>query len=327
MRTSPPPPPSWAVALRGEIVGNAVSCPGPGHPPDDRSLAVFSTPWLVPPIRIKTHSPRNAWKECLDYACGVLGFSTEFKAQPWDSEKLGKPHEKAKFEAELAKIEANDLRKIENAMRIWGGDKVIPVKGTIAEDYLNARGLVVTGQLSRVIRFHPACPWGSGAVATRKPCMLSLMRNVFTAEPCGIQRTALVVEGGNVIRGPRWNLGISGDAAIMIDLIDYNDQNEALALGEGLESSLSVHQNRDLIDDFPAGTAIWAAASSGSIAAFPVLENVSSITILAENDQGASAGAIKQCHSTWRRDADFWVATPKHGKDFNDALKKLKGLA
>jgi hypothetical protein len=31
---------SWAAALGGEIVGDSVLCPGPGRPPDDRSLLV-----------------------------------------------------------------------------------------------------------------------------------------------------------------------------------------------------------------------------------------------------------------------------------------------
>jgi hypothetical protein len=31
---------SWAKLLGGEIVGDSVLCPGPGRPPDDRSLIV-----------------------------------------------------------------------------------------------------------------------------------------------------------------------------------------------------------------------------------------------------------------------------------------------
>jgi hypothetical protein len=30
----------WAKLLGGEIVGDSVLCPGPGRPPDDRSLLV-----------------------------------------------------------------------------------------------------------------------------------------------------------------------------------------------------------------------------------------------------------------------------------------------
>ena len=140
------PPPSWAVALRGEIVGNAVSCPGPGHPAHDRSLSgtVFRRGDSTPPIRVK----------------------------------------------------AAVLRKT-------------------------------------------------------------------------IGKTV------SIMRAECWD-----------------------CLGEGLESSLSVHQHRDLIGNLP-WSAIWAAASSDAVQSFPLLENVETLTILAETgDGGASEKAIKECRST-----------------------------
>jgi putative DNA primase/helicase len=63
------------AALGGEITGNQVLCPGPGHPPRDRSLAVRLT--SDGSFIVHTFSAADDWRTCRDYVRCKLGLA------PW----------------------------------------------------------------------------------------------------------------------------------------------------------------------------------------------------------------------------------------------------
>jgi uncharacterized protein DUF5906 len=63
---------SWARALGGEVWGEQVLCPGPGHSPHDRSLSV--TPSAAAPDGFLVHSfCGDDWQTCRDYVRRRLG--------------------------------------------------------------------------------------------------------------------------------------------------------------------------------------------------------------------------------------------------------------
>jgi hypothetical protein len=70
---------------------------------------------------------------------------------------------------------------------------------------------------------------------------------------------------------------------------------------------------------------VWACGSTIGIANFPIIERISTLHILGEND-AASDAAILACGERWRRagkKVHAWF--PEHGGDFNDELlERLK---
>jgi hypothetical protein len=170
---------------------------------------------------------------------------------------------------------------------------------------------------SRVLRFHPDCPFGDDG--TRHPCLLALYRRIelplflppdqpVEAEPRAVMRTALTVDGkkiGRMAYGP-----VRGSA---IKLSDDADVTMGLIIGEGLETTLAAM----VFGLAPA----WALGSAGGIAKFPVLSGIEALTILAETDDGgANEQAIEECFSRWTAAGrEVSRATSMIGSDVNDA--------
>ena len=202
-------------------------------------------------------------------------------------------------------------KALQSALRLW--EEARPIAGTLAEQYLikprveDGRGLTLPPDISpRVLRFHPACPFGEG---TRHPCLLALYRSIAGDEPRAIMRTALTPDAGKIDRkalGP-----VSGAA---IKLSDDADVTMGLTIGEGLETTLAGM----MFEFAPA----WALGSAGLIAKFPVLSGIEALTILAEtDDDGANKRAIRECFARWNAAGrEVYRATPEIGGDANDAL-------
>jgi calcineurin-like phosphoesterase family protein len=60
-------PRNLAIALGGEISGDEIRAPGPGHSEGDRSLSVKVDDRAPDGFVVHSHSPRNDWQECRDY--------------------------------------------------------------------------------------------------------------------------------------------------------------------------------------------------------------------------------------------------------------------
>jgi hypothetical protein len=201
----------------------------------------------------------------------------------------------------------------QRALRLW--DEAGPIAGTLAEQYLtrpkieDGRGLTLPPDISpRVLRFHPACPFGEG---TRHPCLLALYRSIVGDEPRAIMRTALMSDARKIDRKA---LGPVGSAAIKLS--DDADVTMGLTIGEGLETTLS-----GLMPGFDLAPA-WALGSAGGIAKFPVLTGIEALTLLAEtDDDGANERAIRECFARWKAAGrEVYRATSLIGGDLNDAL-------
>ena len=80
---------SIARTLGGEISGDQVRCPGPGHSPVDRSLSVRLVPGA--PDGILVHSfAGDDWRLCRDYVRQKLGLA------PWQPTRGRKAHGRAR---------------------------------------------------------------------------------------------------------------------------------------------------------------------------------------------------------------------------------------
>jgi putative DNA primase/helicase len=192
------------------------------------------------------------------------------------------------------------------ALQLW--DEAGPLAGTPADRYLIAtRKLVLPQDISpRVLRFHPACPFGEGA---RHPCLLALYRDIVTDAPRAIMRTALTPDGCKIDRKA---LGRVGGAAIKLS--DDADVTMGLFIGEGLETTLAA-----MVFGFAPA---WALGSAGAISKFPVLPGIEALTILAETDDGgASERAILECFGRWTAAGrQVFSVTSMIGGDASDGL-------
>ena len=71
----------------------------------------------------------------------------------------------------------------------------MPFRGSPAETYLRVTRKIgdwLDGfdHIDEALGFHSACPFEAG----RQPCMVALVRNIFSDEPQGIHRTAFKLE-------------------------------------------------------------------------------------------------------------------------------------
>lgn len=194
------------------------------------------------------------------------------------------------------------------ALVLW--QEAVSIVETVVIRYV-ARRRILNQALAidnTVLRFHPSCPFG----AVRYPCLLALMRDVRTNEPCAIQRTALTKAGDKI---DRMTLGPKSRAAIKLSADE--DVTMGLTVGEGLETVLSAMQ----LDFGPA----WAVGDAGNVRTFPVLSGVECLTIIVDNDYGGTGQrAALECSSRWTSAGRevFRIIPDRRGEDINDVVRR-----
>ena len=176
----------WARALCGDVSGNGVICPGPGHSARDRSLSV-TTCAMAPNGFLVNSFAGDDPLVCLDYVRARLGLSP---FRPGQASKVA-PQRERKPADEARR--ASDNR--EAALNIWR--RVPSIRAEQSSRIICARATSNCRTRPRKsIRFHAACPFNS----ERFPAMVCLVRNIVTNEPQGIHRTALAPDGTAVKR-------------------------------------------------------------------------------------------------------------------------------
>jgi hypothetical protein len=284
-----------AHALHGDLNGDWINIPGPGHSSHDRSLG----------IRLNRRAPDGFFvnslagddpEACLAHVKALL--QTLPAAVPVSIEADKDLDEKMPAQA-----------RIHAALRIW--HEATLTEGSIVEKYLNGRGCELPAPVVRVdaLRFHACCPFGGARV----PAMLALMRDVVTGEPTGILITALqddgsakrVFEDGTY---PKRMRGISKGSAIML-----GDASPVMGIAEGIETALSAQQ----IFKMP----VWATMSAAAVASFPVITPVQHLTIFADHDPPGLEAAYKCASRYSTATVDGHIRFPDEpGTDWNDFL-------
>src|SRR5437867_41628 len=136
---------SLAHALGGDVVGQQVLCPGPGHSPQDRSLSVMLRVAAPDGFIVHSHAGDD-WRDCRDYVLAKLGRSDRGRYAP----------------ARKQNFEGSKQRAVEDnsalACNLW--DEARNPYGTVVENYLASRSLRLPAEIAHeVVRFHPRCPW------------------------------------------------------------------------------------------------------------------------------------------------------------------------
>jgi putative DNA primase/helicase len=203
-----------------------------------------------------------------------------------------------------AKPEQDDAARIDQARRIWS--EVQPLRGSLGERYLARRGIQVPDEALDVLGFHLHCPFGE---RRRAPALVALIQDIITGEPIAIHRRELTLEAGAA--GPPMSLGPKSGGAIRLARFNGGD----LAIGEGVETCLSGMQ----LGSGPT----WSVIDAGGMTAFPVLNHVGRLTIMADNDVSETGQrAAATCRDRWAAagKAVRFAMPEEPGQDFNDVL-------
>jgi hypothetical protein len=227
---------SIARALGGEISGNQVLAPGPGHGRRDRSLCVKLS--ATSPDGFIVHSfADDDFAACRDHVRQKLGLpSWSPGANPNIGGGRGKTVSKRNGFSKPP-----ELTTPAAALGLWR-ESVDP-RNTLGERYLASRKLELDDAVCEVLRWHA----GIGA-------LLALFRDIRTDEPRAISRTYLDREGRKI---GRKFLGPVGGAAVKLDPDDA--VLKGLHVGEGVETCMAARQ----LGLRPT----WALGSAGAIAA------------------------------------------------------------
>ncbi len=136
--------------------------------------------------------------------------------------------------------------------------------------------------------------------------MVAAMRDIWTNEIVGVQRTRLSLIGEKL---GRRMLGFASGAAIKLDNDDV--VTHGLVIGEGVETCLTARW----FNLRP----VWALGSKDQIAKFPVLSGVETLTILAEPDAEAK---VMECAARWHAAGrEVLINRSKIGSDLNDSWR------
>jgi len=197
------------------------------------------------------------------------------------------------------------VARTKQAMALWQ-EGTSPI-GTLVEVYLNGRRCALESIPGNdVIRFHPACPFGT----LRVPAMVALITDAVIGEPIGIHRTAIKDDGS----GKRFG----GDSKKVLGLarrgvIRLQPASDRVGIAEGVESALSAAQ--------VFGTAVWAGTSAGGIAAFPILKGIKRLTVFADHDEPGLKAACACCRRYQAAGIDAKLRYPARAdSDWNDFM-------
>lgn len=223
------------------------------------------------------------------------------------------PAQVPRQQAPMVAAPAPDDDGMARADDIWR--QSVPIAGTAGANWLATRGIL----LDEVpddggLRFHPACPYGSGRKAA---CILARFTDVLTGAPRGLHRRAVTAG----VTPKTMTLGPMGGAVVR--LWPDEDITHGLIIGEGVETVLAAATHMQ-----HRGTLLrpaWACCVANNMETFPVLPGVEALTILADNDvSGRGQQAAARCAERWAdAGAEVTILTPRDLGDMNDVIKRV----
>lgn len=225
------------------------------------------------------------------------------RARPAEREKLSRPR---------STDSEHEGRKLAAAARIW--HEATPAGGTLTERYIRERGIGIA--IPDTLRFHPMCPHPSGA---KLPAVVAAVARVGM-EFRGIHRIFLRADGlGKAgIEPSKASLGPVGGA--MVPLTEFT---ETLAIGEGIETTLSVMAALSGDSSFEA-CSFAAALSTSGMRALEIPDVVRELIILADHDEPGERAAQALAQKALREGRRVRIAIPgREGADFNDELLRI----
>lgn len=198
--------------------------------------------------------------------------------------------------------ERDDTKKTERALRIWR--ETVPASSTVAETYLQSRGLNLP--IPSILRFHAELRHPSGDVW---PTMVALVTRGPDDARLAIHRTFLARDGSDKapVEPQKMMLGPCRGGAVRL-----GTPGDVLMIGEGVETCLTAMQ--------ATGNSAWAALSTSGLRTLDLPNDAREVVVLADGDAPGEAAA-HACAIRWQREGRrVRIARPPQGFDFNDML-------
>lgn len=196
------------------------------------------------------------------------------------------------------------------ALRLWKASQ--PIAGTLAEEYLLARGL--SGPFPKSLRFNSATIHGSGPSKRTMPAMIAAVENDMGV--VAVQRTFL--DPDNVLHKPmpkpKVSLGLLGTAAIRLA-----PATDELGFAEGIEDALSA------MEWF--GTPTWALGGVERLAFVAIPASVRRIIVYGDRGRAADRLLAKARNYLTANGRELVSRVPAHHDDWNDAWKAYQASA
>lgn len=190
--------------------------------------------------------------------------------------------------------------------------QAVPITGTLAEVYLESRGIRVQGHKVRsTLRFHSSLP--HSRTKQNLPAMVARLRD-SNGKPMGIHRTYLKSDGSgkaDLQGGAKMMLGACGGGAVR-----FGPDRPVIAIAEGIETALSIGVASRLT--------VWATLSTsglkGLILPPPPIAEV--VVIAADHDPAGISSAEEAAARFEAEGRAVSIITPQaKGADFNDVLR------
>jgi phage/plasmid primase-like uncharacterized protein len=233
----------------------------------------------------------SAGGDALNLVQGALGLDAT-AAVAWSRRWLGLDEGVVELprRCALAETHDRDLDDPERWRRPWRAAR--PIAGTIAETYLDARGLAFIDPGGRVLRFAARRPRKSPTDELEyHPALLALLQDVHSGESCGLINIYLRPDGRDRLRDGKGKTvtGRARGAAVMLSAFD--EPTMGLVVAEGVETGITLHQSEL--------RPVWALGGAGNLATLSVIGGIEALTIAADHDE-AGMRAAETLSARWR---------------------------
>jgi len=187
-----------------------------------------------------------------------------------------------------------------------------PIAGTLAETYLEGRGLQFDDLAGRVLRFAGRRARKSPAdELEHHPALLCVLSDARTGEQCGIINIFLKADGSDRLRDKKGKTVTGRAECAVVMLSDFDDPTMGLVLCEGVETGIALVQR--------GVCPIWACGAAGTLAKFPLLGGIESLTIAADADVPGQRAA-DELAKRWREDGREVRIVPPEVGDWAECL-------
>jgi hypothetical protein len=187
-----------------------------------------------------------------------------------------------------------------------------PIKGTLAETYLRARGITYLDDLP-ALRFHPRCYYRAdeNAPVETWPAMLAAVTDL-QGTITGVHRTWLARDGSGKapIATPRRAMG-----QLLGNGVRFGVVHDVVAVGEGIETLLAL---RCVLPSLP----MIVALSASHLAALVLPCSVRRFYVAQDNDYAGTSAAATLIEGAGRVGIEPLALNPR-SDDFNDDLRQI----
>jgi putative DNA primase/helicase len=179
-----------------------------------------------------------------------------------------------------------------------------PIRGTLAETYLRARGLEFDDPTGRVLRFAARRARKNPADELEyRPALLALLSDLHTGEPCGLVNVYLEADGHDRLRDSKGKTTTSRAGGAVVLLSDFDEPTMGLTICEGVETGISLFMDEEM-------RPVWACGGAGMLTKFPVLGGIECLTIAADAGSPGQMAATEVAQRWRQAGREILVITP-----------------